>query len=89
MWQALGEALRAAERDDGVRAIVITGAGAGFSSGADISEMICPRPARSASIPASRAAARAPTDQRRARRGDAAPGAARSRPMQIQLAREG
>jgi 2-(1,2-epoxy-1,2-dihydrophenyl)acetyl-CoA isomerase len=34
----LGDALRAAERDDAVRAIVLTGAGSGFSSGADITE---------------------------------------------------
>src|SRR5438132_4885892 len=38
MLQELGEAVRAAERDDAVRAIVLTGAGRGFSSGADISE---------------------------------------------------
>jgi len=38
MLQGFGEALRAGERDAGVRAIVLTGAGKGFSSGADITE---------------------------------------------------
>src|SRR5438552_3757631 len=38
MLKELGDAVRAAERDDAVRAIVLTGAGRGFSSGADISE---------------------------------------------------
>jgi len=38
MIQELAEAVRAAERDANVRAIVLTGAGKGFSSGADISE---------------------------------------------------
>jgi 2-(1,2-epoxy-1,2-dihydrophenyl)acetyl-CoA isomerase len=38
MLQGLGEALRSAERDAAVRAIVLTGAGQAFSSGADISE---------------------------------------------------
>src|SRR5216684_5368501 len=38
MVHALGEAMRAAERDATVRAIVLTGAGKGFCSGADISE---------------------------------------------------
>jgi 2-(1,2-epoxy-1,2-dihydrophenyl)acetyl-CoA isomerase len=38
MLQALEEAIRAAERDAKVRALVITGAGNGFSSGADLSE---------------------------------------------------
>src|SRR5438128_3788118 len=38
MVQALGEAVRAAERDANVRAIVLTGTGKGFCSGADISE---------------------------------------------------
>lgn len=38
MLSALSEALRAAERDPDVRAIVLTGAGNAFSSGADITE---------------------------------------------------
>jgi 2-(1,2-epoxy-1,2-dihydrophenyl)acetyl-CoA isomerase len=38
MLKELGDVVRAAERDDAVRAIVLTGAGKGFSSGADIDE---------------------------------------------------
>lgn len=38
MVRRLSDALRAAERDDGIRALVLTGAGAGFCSGADIGE---------------------------------------------------
>src|ERR671932_1373670 len=38
LLQSLNEALRAAERDDAVRALVLTGAESAFSSGADISE---------------------------------------------------
>jgi 2-(1,2-epoxy-1,2-dihydrophenyl)acetyl-CoA isomerase len=38
MLKELNEAMRAAERDTAVRAIVLTGAGKGFCSGADISE---------------------------------------------------
>ena len=38
MLQSLTQALRSAERDDAIRAIVLTGAGRGFSSGADITE---------------------------------------------------
>jgi 2-(1,2-epoxy-1,2-dihydrophenyl)acetyl-CoA isomerase len=37
-YQGLGDALLVAERDAAVRAVVLTGAGAGFSSGADITE---------------------------------------------------
>src|SRR5919206_3621143 len=38
LLQSLNEALRAAERDASVRAVVLTGAESAFSSGADISE---------------------------------------------------
>jgi 2-(1,2-epoxy-1,2-dihydrophenyl)acetyl-CoA isomerase len=38
LLQALNEALRAAERDSAVRALVLTGAETAFSSGADITE---------------------------------------------------
>jgi 2-(1,2-epoxy-1,2-dihydrophenyl)acetyl-CoA isomerase len=38
MLQALNDALRAAERDSSVRALVLTGAASAFSSGADISK---------------------------------------------------
>jgi len=38
MHAGLTDALRSAERDGGVRAIVLTGAGSGFCSGADINE---------------------------------------------------
>jgi 2-(1,2-epoxy-1,2-dihydrophenyl)acetyl-CoA isomerase len=38
MLQELGDVMRGAERDSAVRAIVLTGAGNGFCSGADISE---------------------------------------------------
>jgi enoyl-CoA hydratase/carnithine racemase len=37
LWGELADALRAAARNDGVRALVITGAGGAFCSGADIS----------------------------------------------------
>ncbi|MHA3020322.1 enoyl-CoA hydratase/isomerase family protein [Mycobacterium sp. BMJ-28] len=45
LWQALAEALRAADTDDTVRAVVLTGAGGAFCSGADIGtgEAIHPR----------------------------------------------
>ncbi len=36
LWRDLAEALRAADRDRGVRALVLTGAGGAFCSGADI-----------------------------------------------------
>jgi enoyl-CoA hydratase/carnithine racemase len=36
LWVELADALRATARDDGVRALVITGAGGAFCSGADI-----------------------------------------------------
>lgn len=38
MWRDLNQAVRAAERDDAIRALVITGAGKAFCSGADVSE---------------------------------------------------
>src|SRR6266851_1780306 len=38
MLKDLSDVARAAERDDGIRVIVLTGAGKGFSSGADIDE---------------------------------------------------
>jgi 2-(1,2-epoxy-1,2-dihydrophenyl)acetyl-CoA isomerase len=38
MWRDLAQAVRSAERDDAVRALVLTGAGSGFCSGADVSE---------------------------------------------------
>jgi enoyl-CoA hydratase/carnithine racemase len=38
MLQALGEALADADRDDSVRAIILTGAGRGFCSGLDIKD---------------------------------------------------
>lgn len=38
MWRDLAQAVRSAERDDAVRAIVISGAGQGFCSGADVTE---------------------------------------------------
>jgi 2-(1,2-epoxy-1,2-dihydrophenyl)acetyl-CoA isomerase len=37
-YQGLGDAFRTAERDATVRAVVLTGAGSGFSSGADLTE---------------------------------------------------
>ena len=45
LWQALAEALRAADTDDTVRTVVLTGAGGAFCSGADIGtgEVIHPR----------------------------------------------
>lgn len=38
-WRELCDALREAKADDGVRAVVITGAGGAFSAGQDLSEM--------------------------------------------------
>jgi enoyl-CoA hydratase len=39
LWQALLAALEAADADDGVRAIIITGSDRAFAAGADIAEM--------------------------------------------------
>jgi enoyl-CoA hydratase/carnithine racemase len=45
LWHALAAALRAADTDDSVRAVVLTGAGGAFCSGADIGtgEVVHPR----------------------------------------------
>lgn len=45
LWHALAAALRAADTDDAVRAVVLTGAGGAFCSGADIGtgEVVHPR----------------------------------------------
>ncbi|ORV08657.1 enoyl-CoA hydratase/isomerase family protein [Mycobacterium celatum] len=45
LWIALAEALTAARNDSGVRAVVITGAGGAFCSGADISTLDDTHPA--------------------------------------------
>ncbi|MFI4987277.1 MAG: enoyl-CoA hydratase/isomerase family protein, partial [Alphaproteobacteria bacterium] len=44
LWQGVGEAMAALERDDGVRAIVLRGAGdKAFAPGADIGEFAAER----------------------------------------------
>jgi len=53
---ALAEALEQAAADDAVRCIVVTGAGASFCSGGDISSMV--RQPRAATLPRAEAAAR-------------------------------
>jgi len=40
MYQALGEALRAAQADEAVRAVLLSGAGAGFCAGNDLQDFL-------------------------------------------------
>ena len=49
MWRELRDALRDAKADDGVRAVVLTGAGGAFSAGQDLAEMAQSTTAPSAS----------------------------------------
>ena len=46
MWQALGEAMRALAADDGLRCVVLRGAGGHFSAGADIKSFATERGSR-------------------------------------------
>src|ERR1700676_3650802 len=48
MLEEIGHALDAAERDDAVRVVVVTGAGAVFSSGFDLKEQMEKRPSGTA-----------------------------------------
>src|SRR5437588_336350 len=44
VWAELEQALRAADADDGIGAVVLTGSGRAFSSGADMSHNTGPNP---------------------------------------------
>lgn len=50
MWVALGDACRTLAADPTVRVIVLRGAGDHFCAGADITELLAPRPAGAASF---------------------------------------
>lgn len=50
MWVALGDACRALAADPSVRVVVLRGAGDHFCAGADITELLAPRPVGAASF---------------------------------------